>query len=179
MPTSSTLRVALGCAVLTVTAAAPSPRELMFPQLVLIRGPGLERPVVISHGPTDRRPASDTIVLVYSSLRSVRPRSPEAVGRRPYWEVAEFFDRRIWSYYDADGRLARVPRFEDATHFSRIYAPADGEPALWDRPVVGSCGAPRSFCEIAQEGRRLLEARGLVLSRPAAPLPAARAPATH
>jgi len=46
---------------------------------------------------------------------------------------------------------------------SRIYLPANGEPALWENPVVAPGSAQRAFYKLGEPGLKVLEQRGLKL----------------
>jgi len=87
----------------------------------------------------------DTIAMLYSTITPTTPKSEEQLRGRRSIEVAEFFGPG-WAWYSSGERQA--PAFERASHFSRIYLPANGEPAIWDSPVVAPGGVSARFYEL-------------------------------
>jgi hypothetical protein len=133
----------------------------MFPAVIVLRGGGLPAPISFNHaGATFSGNLSrDTISILYSFLTVHAPKSAEAVRRRPFVEVAEFFGPE-WALY---ANTPKPPTFETANHFSRIYLPAAGEPALWDSPVVASGSAALTFYELGPAALDALKERGVKL----------------
>jgi hypothetical protein len=153
--------VALVSALATAAARPVASEHFMFPALIILRGGGLHAPVVLNHaGQVGGDVSSDTVAILYGSLSRYEPKSADRVRRRPFVEVAEFFGPSYMVY--ASGH-SKPPAFERASHFSRIYFPAGGEPPLWDSPVVAPGGAATAFYALGQDARHVLELRGLRL----------------
>ena len=157
-------RVFAFAAVALSLAAARRPAEnarFMFPAVVILRGGGLPAPVVLNHaGAVLGNVSGDTIAILYGSLVRYTPTSEHKVRGRRFIEAAEFIGPEFMSY--ASGRTP-APSFEAANYFSRIYLPGDGEPLLWESPVVAPGGARRAFYSVGDAGKRVLETRGLKL----------------
>jgi hypothetical protein len=150
-------------------AASPSAHaSVMFPSFVMLRGGGVATPVVLTHagatgnailgGPSNI--SRDTIAIVYGALSLHTPRSVERVRQRRFIEVAEWFGSR--PSVDSAGRVA-ASEFEKANHHSRIYLPGNGEPALWENPVVAPGGARFAFYALGEPAITALESRGFTV----------------
>ena len=146
----------IGLAGLTSTAAHSTERRF-FPQFVMMRGGGLPSPIVLKHNTAAAAGIGvDSIQLVYESLEIHAPKDPARVRRGASIEVAEFFGPKYaWA--------GEAPAFDSANHHSRIYLPANGEPALWENPVVAPGSAQRAFYKLGEPGLKVLEQRGLKL----------------
>lgn len=157
---------AIAIVALTVGAAArpttPTGRadaRYMFPAAIVLRGGGLHDPIVFTHaGAHGLDLSADTIPMIYQSLSVYAPKLPDAVRRRPFIEVAEFFGPDYIGYWSG---TTAPPPFELANYHSRIYLPRDGEPALWENPVVALGGAQRAFYQLGAAATRVLEHRGV------------------
>ena len=158
------LRASIIAVSLGSMGAAPRSNDggrFMFPSFVVLRGPGLPAPIVFTHaGAFLENVSRDTIAILYGSLYPYAPRSVERVRRRPFIEVAEFIGPEYMPFSTVS---TPVPPFERGSHFSRIYLPAAGEPALWDSPVSAPGGAQPVFYELGDAARAALAARGLKL----------------
>jgi hypothetical protein len=133
----------------------------MFPAMVVLRGGGLHEPIVFTHaGVVGSDISLDTIPMIYQSISVYSPKAADAVRRRPFVEVAEFFGPDYIGYWRG-GRTP--PPFELANYHSRIYLPRDSEPALWENPVVALGGAQHAFYQLGATATRVLEHRGLKL----------------
>ena len=152
---AATMLVSLGAA----------PTRFMFPQIVLIRGPGLDKPVVITHAGArpDGRLDDDSLALLYSGLRADDGAHGQQVRARKSFEVAEFFSPDFWSYYGPDRKLVRQPPFDSATHRSRIYVAAPGGSPLWEDPVVSGGRSRSGFYRMSPEAERILASHGIRL----------------
>jgi hypothetical protein len=95
--------------------------------------------------------------MLYSRLSATTLRSEEQLKRRRSIEVAEFFGPDWISYASGKGQ---APAFEGANHFSRIYLPTGGEPAIWDNPVVAPGGVSTRFYQLDSVAVDILERRG-------------------
>lgn len=156
-------RSLISATMLVSLSAAPS--RFMFPQLILIRGPGLDKPVAVAHtGATwNGHLDDDSLAVLYSGLRADDTAKAVVVRARRSFEVAEFFSPAFWSYYGPDKKLLRQPPFDSATHRSRIYVAAPGGAALWEDPVVSGRRSRSGFYEISPEAERILASRGVRL----------------
>jgi hypothetical protein len=131
----------------------------MFPQIVMLRDAGATQSIIFTHaGAVGPNLSRDTIAMLYSSLVWRAPKSAAEVRSRPFIDVAEFFGMGL--LFDYTGPVPES-EFARANHHSRIYLPADGEPALWENPVVAPGGASQGFYELRDEAVRAFEARGL------------------
>jgi len=152
---ATTMAVSLG--------AAPS--RFMFPQTILIRGPGLDKPIAVTHA--GAKPGGqlhdDSLAVLYSGLRPDNAARAERVHARQSFEVAEFFSPAFWSYYGQNKKLLRQPPFDSATHRSRIYVAAPGGSPLWEDPVVFGTRSRSGFYEVSAEAERMLASRGVRL----------------
>jgi hypothetical protein len=164
MPRRFLTVLAFGLAV-AVVAAKGDFRNRMYPQFLLIRGPGLEKPVAFSHaGANVASLAADTIVQLYTTLVRYQPRSEAELRRRRYFEVAEFIGTQLVVHYAPDGRsLAQVPVWEGASRTSRIYVGRDSEPPLWENPATVPGGARAGFYALSNSAQKLLDVRGIRL----------------
>ena len=145
----------IGLAALSF-ATPHSTERRMFPRFVVMRGGGLSSPIVLK--PNIAAAAGigvDSIGLLYGSLDIHVPKDPGRVRRGPSVEVAEFFGPKyVWA--------AEAPAFDSANHHSRIYLPANGEPALWENPVVAPGSAQRAFYKLGESVGRQVDARVMV-----------------
>jgi hypothetical protein len=155
-------RSLIAATLLSGGAAAPS--RLMFPQIILIRGPGLDKPVAIAHtGPVSNSLDADTLALLYGALIPDNTTPVDRIHSRESFEVAEFVSPDYWSYYGPDRKLIREPSFDRATHHSRIYAAVAGGSPVWEDPVVRPGGSRLRFYSLSPQGERLLASRGVRL----------------
>ena len=153
----------IGLGFLTLTAAGVDPSvsnaRFMFPALVLLRESS-GRTVTLSHAgadPSTGNISRDTIAMLYSRLTPTTVRSEEQLKGRRFIEVAEFFGPQ-WAWYSSG--QGQMPAFENANHFSRIYVPANGEPAIWDNPVVAPGGVSTRFYRLDTVAVGILASRG-------------------
>jgi hypothetical protein len=152
-------------ATTVIIGLATAPSRFMFPQLILIRGPGLDKPVAIAH--TGARPngqlQDDSLVVLYEGLRADDGAPTRQVHARKSFEVAEFFSPAFWGYYGPDKKLVRQPPFDSATHRSRIYVAAPGGSPLWEDPVVSGSRSRSGFYRLSPEAERILASHGIQL----------------
>jgi hypothetical protein len=141
----------LAVASLNAGAAGSS---LALPWFLVIRGPGIERPIVIGRRPTDMR--GDVIRLQRSLLPGVAPSSDYL--KRPHYEVAEFWGPE-W-YPDTAGRPQRQLRFEKAGTFATIYVGTSTHPPVWVGRSQGRDGVAQT---IGPDGQQVLERAGVKL----------------
>lgn len=155
-------RPLIAATMLVSLAAAPS--RFMFPQFILIRGPGLAKPVAVLHtGKGLGQIDDDSLAVLYSGLRPDDGAQGAQVRTRKSFEVAEFLGPAFWGYYGPDKKLLREPPFDSATHRSRIYVAASGRSPLWEDPVVSGGRSRSGFYEISPEAERILASRGVRL----------------
>jgi hypothetical protein len=156
-------RSIIAATMLVSLGAAPS--RFMFPQFILIRGPGLDKPLAVTHTGAwhGEQIYDDSLALLYSGLRADDGAQGAQVRARKSFEVAEFFSPAFWGNYGPDRKLLRQPPFDSATHRSRIYVAAPGGSPLWEDPVVSGGRSRSGFYTISPAAERILASRGVRL----------------
>jgi hypothetical protein len=142
MPTLPWKRVAAGGLALGLTAvlvgSTDPPAVLKAPAYLLIRGPGLDHPVVLHNGPGGHNWALDGSEVV-RLIQSRGEQAPAPVGSR-YYEVFEFWRSSLTPEPSADGSPSGPLVPEYASAVSRIYADEPGGP-IWN-PYLQPIGDP-------------------------------------
>ncbi|HEX3866109.1 MAG TPA: hypothetical protein VHV78_05120 [Gemmatimonadaceae bacterium] len=148
----------LAAALLTAAAKPTSDATFMLPAAIILRGGGLKAPVAFNHAGGGVNITGDTIAILYA-LTPYAPKSAERVRQRQFIEVVEFFGSSFVPY------VSGTPSIDRADHFSRIYLPGGGEPALWNNPVVAPAGSggERVFYRLSDLAIQMLAARGVKL----------------
>ena len=159
--------VVFGALALSVVAANPPARShRAWPWFMLVRGGGLEKPVVITRPVSvsstpafDRQPTPipGDIVALYASLNTSAAVPTEYATRRHY-EVAEFWGPD-WMPA-TNGKSLQELRFERGDTFAKIYVGTRTQPPVWVGRSQGIDNVPRV---IGDSGQAILTRAGLLL----------------
>jgi hypothetical protein len=152
---------------LTISAAnAPARTHRAWPWFMLVRGGGLENPVIISRSASlatvpafDHRPAPmlGDIIVLYASLNSSATIPGDYAKRRRY-EVAEFWG--VSWIPVSGGKAPQELSFEKGDTFATIYAGTRTQPPVWVRRSQGVDYVARV---IGDSGEAILTRAGLKL----------------
>lgn len=147
-----------------LAANTPARSRRALPWFMLIRGGGLEKPVIVTRpvslattSALDRRPTAmpGDIVALYASLNTSAAIPADFATRRCY-EVAEFWGPD-WIPLP-NGGAPQVMRFELGDTFARIYVGTTSKPPVWVSRSQGIDNVPRV---IGDSGQAILTRAGL------------------
>jgi hypothetical protein len=134
--------------------AGHRPSARAWPWFLLVRGPGIERPIVIGRRMGD---VEGDVIRLKNSLQ-VGVSAGNDFVRRTHYEVAEFWGQE-W-FPDTAGRPQRQLRFADAGTFATIYIGTSTLPPVWVGRSEGRDGVAQT---IGLDGQQVLARAGVKL----------------
>lgn len=114
---------------LVVGALAPASGHAAAPRLLMVTGPGLSKPVLLTSW-------TEISEFVQAAANESPATAREALAGRPSLRLALFWDATIWEPYIRERKLASL-RPSDATQFGSFYPAANGRSAALDLPWTG------------------------------------------